>query len=225
MDSTLLIRHSPRNTRCWRQEPSSGLAKTHSKLRHALQGHAAELCRLVGDADRDRGGRAGWVRLHNLELLVSMLGQVSRQQAMTAQPTVPRSPFQKQHADNHLGLGLQDHESALTHMGAEFWTPLLGWVFDRPANNVLHGFVYQLVYAAVRAGHASALQALLVEADLIPQMVAAFESQSHSSMRGHLLLIANTLRLGAERSGGAGELAGLLRANSEWQEFLPTVRR
>ena len=195
-DGTLLDRHSPKNTRLFQREPSHGMGKTWGKLRLALRGHAPALADAVATS-RAGSGASGIVRLGMLELL-SLLA----------------------HGDSSTG---QCH--FLDSLHAEFWKTSLRWCFDKPNNTVLHGHVYQLVYVALKTKHEDCLRSILdPEFDLAAQLRAAFELKSHRSMRGHILLIANSIRvaIGAEKLALASTL---LADNTAWRDFQPTLRR
>jgi len=101
---------------------------------------------------------------------------------------------------------------------SHFWQAVFSWCFDRPNHTVLHGHVYQLVFTALRVGHTNSLRAFLLEYDLAAQLRCAFELQTHRSMRGHILLIANSIRV-AMVAGYANDAATFLADNSAWRDF------
>ncbi len=195
-DGSLLDRHSPKNTRLFQREPTHGMSKTWAKLRQALRSHASDLADIVASS-REVSGTGGMVRLGLLELL-SLL----------------------ESGDSSSG---QWH--FLDSLHADFWKATLSWCFDKPNNSVLHGHVYQLIFAALKTKHEGCIRSILdPDFDLASKLRAAFELKSHRSMRGHILLIANSIRaaIDAEQLTVASTL---LSDSTAWQDFQPTLRR
>eukprot|EP01047_Picozoa_sp_COSAG01_P089274 COSAG01_NODE_21421_length_903_cov_0.834577_2_plen_61_part_00 len=59
--------------------------------------------------------------------------------------------------------------------------------------------MYQLLFTALKTAHVPSLRAMLVEYDLAAQLRCAYELNSHRSMRGHILLVANSIRVAVSR--------------------------
>ncbi len=195
-DGSLLDRHSPKNTRLFQREPMHGMSKTWAKLRQALRSHASDLADIIASS-RAVSGTAGLIRLGLLELL-SLL----------------------ESGDTSSG---QWH--FLDSLHVDFWKATLSWCFDKPNSSVLHGHVYQLIFAALKTKHEGCIRGILdPDFDLAAQLRAAFELKSHRSMRGHILLIANSIRaaIDAEQLAVASTL---LSDNSAWLDFQPALRR
>ena len=195
-DGNLLDRHSPKNTRLFQREPTHGMGNTWSKLRQTLRSRASAMAEFVSSS-RAAAGAAGLIRLGLLELLSLLVS-----------------------GDSSSGQW-----QFLDCLDVEFWKGTLSWCFDKPNNAVLHGHVYQLVFAALKTKHEGCIRGILdPDFDLAAQMRAAFELKSHRSMRGHILLIANSIRaaIDAEQLALASTL---LADNIAWRDFQPTLRR
>ena len=195
-DGSLLDRHSPKNTRMFQREPTHGMGNTWTKLRQTIRSRASAMAEFVSSS-RAASGSAGLIRLGLLELL-SLLAS----------------------GDSSSGQW-----QFLDSLDVEFWKATLSWCFDKPNNAVLHGHVYQLIFAALKTKHEGCIRAILDPSfDLAAQMRGAFELKSHRSMRGHILLIANSISaaIDAEQLAVA---SALLADNIAWRDFQPTLRR
>ena len=112
----------------------------------------------------------------------------------------------------------------LDHLHGRFWRSMLSWCFDKPNNSVLQGHAYQLIFTVLKTKHEACLRSMLAEYDLAAQLRAAFELNSHRSMRGHILLIANSIRaaIDVENLSVAAEL---LEDNTAWKDFQSTLHQ
>ena len=63
------------------------------------------------------------------------------------------------------------------------------------------------------------LKHLLSKTRLIPRLIASLREDPKSSIRGHLILIANVVRLSAEEQHPTDYIPQLLESYPEWKEF------
>ncbi|KAL1922861.1 uncharacterized protein VTP21DRAFT_9237 [Calcarisporiella thermophila] len=107
-----------------------------------------------------------------------------------------------------------------------FWKSLVQWFFDYRFNNLFHTLFYKIFSVVLKSNHSPSLKALITKTKLINRLIDQFEDNGqHTGNRGHIILIANTLRLTADSQPPSGYIHTMLVTHVRWKEFLPTLKR
>jgi len=112
----------------------------------------------------------------------------------------------------------------LDKLPQQIWRVLGSWFVEYCHNNLYHSLFYKIIQIIVRENHVESLQGLLKQYRFLTKMIEHYKSNDPTDSRGFILLIANTLRLGADLQPPSGWLRHYLLSHDPWKQFLPILR-
>eukprot|EP01118_Nematostelium_gracile_P013660 TRINITY_DN5190_c0_g1_i1.p1 TRINITY_DN5190_c0_g1~~TRINITY_DN5190_c0_g1_i1.p1 ORF type:complete len:642 (+),score=169.38 TRINITY_DN5190_c0_g1_i1:118-2043(+) len=112
----------------------------------------------------------------------------------------------------------------LNNVPQAVWRVLGAWFVEYSHNNLYHSLFYKMIQIMVRENHLESQQALLKQYKFLSRIIEHYRAPEQTDARGFILLIANTLRLGADLQNSTGWLKHYLASHDPWKSFLPILR-
>lgn len=104
------------------------------------------------------------------------------------------------------------------------WRVFGAWFIEYCYNNLYHSLFYKVVQIIIRENHLESQKNLLNKYKFLSRMIEHYKSPEQTGARGFILLIANTLRLGADLQPSSGWLRHYLNSHDPWKQWLPQLR-
>lgn len=104
------------------------------------------------------------------------------------------------------------------------WRVLGAWFIEYCYNNLYHSLFYKIIQIIVRENHVESQKQLLNRYKFLSRIIEHYKAPDQTAARGFILLIANTLRLGADLQPSSGWLKHYLLSHDPWKQWLPTLR-
>ena len=117
----------------------------------------------------------------------------------------------------------QPQQDTLSQVPAQLWQTLVNWFFTYRFNNFYHTIFYKIFAVVIRSGHRVAIRNLIWKTGLLDGLVKHFKDTEPTAVRGHIILIANIVRLTCESQAPTDYLPALLASHQPWKEFLPEL--
>ncbi|KAI7860645.1 hypothetical protein BDC45DRAFT_562851 [Circinella umbellata] len=117
-----------------------------------------------------------------------------------------------------------DKEKVLDALPGGFWKLFADLFFEKSSSSIFLTVYYKIFVLLVNINYEQAISCFLEKQNFIARIIDLYENKTQNTdARGHILLILNHLRLTSD-SKKNGIVYQILKSNSQYQHFLPTLR-